>query len=69
MIKIRVAGFFLMLAGQIYLAKLGVLMIDRFIVLLSFGIGSLMFTEGMKWEHYYLSPQQYWLQMFYSYYS
>lgn len=48
MIKIRVAGFFLMLVGQIYLAKLGVLMIDRFIVLLSFGIGTLMVTEGMK---------------------
>ncbi len=48
MIKIRVAGLFLMLVGQIYLAKLGVLMIDRFIVLLSFGIGSLMITEGMR---------------------
>ena len=48
MFKIRVVGFFLMLAGQIYLAKLGVLMIDRFIVLLSFGIGTLMVTEGMK---------------------
>ena len=48
MIKIRVAGFFLMLAGQIYLAKLGVNIIDRLIVLMSFGIGTLMITEGMK---------------------
>ena len=48
MIKIRVAGFFLMLIGQIYLAKLGVNMIDRFMVLISFGIGTLMVTEGMK---------------------
>lgn len=48
MIKIRVAGFFLMLVGQIYLAKLGVSMIDRLIVLMAFGIGTLMVTEGMK---------------------